>query len=399
MFDIRKIYKKEGFLLIARLMQISILLTVLILAFFVLERDLVAHMDFTSYYTSASILKNKMGNLFYDIPTQLSFQKSYFDTNSIAVPYKNLPLLAVLFIPFSYFPLTVSYKLFVLVNITLLVVSAKLLSRHFSSFDERFVHLLVFLFFPALIAILMGQVSLLTLILWIFIFQALKSKKAFLLGVLTALLLNKLQFLVFFPFAFILTKDKRKFLFSFSLVTLAILAISEVIVGWQGLVDYPQFLIETESARYGSEVLSQTTVSSAIHYLAYIFKIDFLNSVAVYAVNFLIFLIPIVLFVKNYRKMPLEGSFSIATFLTLAFMPHGWEYTLVITLVPVFCLLAAIHKGKNERINRIRILLVLFIFLLWTFRFWAAPFWTGISLAVLGSTLLIYAKRLPLFKI
>ena len=394
MFNIRKIFKEKKLFLIARSVQVAILLTIIILAFFILERDLITHMDFVSFYTAANIIKNKTGNLLYDISTQQLFQGNYFDTSVYLVPFRNLPLLALFFIPLTFLPLLSAYKVFVIVNIGLLIFSAKLLSRYFKSFDGRITNVFVFLFFPALIAVLVGQISLLILILWIFIFQALKNKKAFILGILTALLLNKLQFLVFFPFVFLLTSDKRRFLSGFFFSALVILVISTAIVGWQGIIAYPQFLRETETAHYGTEIMSQITLFSAIHYFAYIFKINFLNNVAVFATNFFLFLIPLAFFIKNYRKMSLETNFSVATFLTLAFMIHAWEYALVIILVPVFCLLKAIYREKNKQINRIRSLLILFLFLMWTFRFWAAPFWVGITLFVLGSILLIYPKKI-----
>ncbi|MBU0569264.1 DUF2029 domain-containing protein, partial [Patescibacteria group bacterium] len=197
--------------LIFKAVQLSMIGAILVYAFFLIDKDMLRRLDLVSYITGARILQSDSRDLLYNIATQQKFQAEITTSNLQLLPFRNPPFLALVFIPLAKLPIGLSYKILVLVNLFLLFVSALFLTKEFAKFNFSFVYGLSLLFWPAIIGILTGQISILLFILWIGIYKTLKSGNSALVGVLIALLFNKIQFVTIALFAFFLSKKKKEF--------------------------------------------------------------------------------------------------------------------------------------------------------------------------------------------
>ena len=75
--------------------------------------------DFISYLTGGQIVRKGAGRMIYDIKTQTEHQMDVIAPYSreTVLPFKGPPFLGLFFIPFTFFPLIVGFRLFAIFNI------------------------------------------------------------------------------------------------------------------------------------------------------------------------------------------------------------------------------------------------------------------------------------------
>jgi alpha-1,2-mannosyltransferase len=300
-------------------------------------------------------------------------------------PFRNTPTVALLFLPVAFFPIALSYKIFIVINTLLVLVFIKLFSREFPELKRSAVFFISLCFFPTVITIVIGQISFILLLLWFYLLKSLKNKQSLLCGILCALLFNKLQYLLFVPFVFILSSNRKKFLKGFFTTFTIQLLISIVLVGWQGIIKYPAFLLETESPFYASDVYSQMTLSSAIYFVKGTLG---LANLSVNLINALFYLLFFLIFIKYHHGRSYVENFSVATFFTLALVPHAWEYNLVFVLIPLFYILGSVIRGGRKN-KKLKIALFTLVYLSSTFRFFTYPFLISFVMIAVGMILLL----------
>src|SRR3989344_1427591 len=95
--------------------------------------------DFISMLTGAKMLISGDGQRLYDAGVQLQYQGRIFDTfgfvreNNNFLPFLNLPVLAVFFIPFTYLPFFIAYKIYVILLSLVLFLISYLIPRYFKN--------------------------------------------------------------------------------------------------------------------------------------------------------------------------------------------------------------------------------------------------------------------------
>ena len=100
----------------------------------------------------------------------------------------------------------------------------------------------MFAFFPVIMALLQGQDSILLLFLYGLAFSALSTGRAFVAGVCLALALFKFQLVL--PFVVVLLVRRQwKAVAGFSFAAFVLLLVSAAVVGWNGVMAYPRFVL------------------------------------------------------------------------------------------------------------------------------------------------------------
>jgi hypothetical protein len=166
--------------------------------------------DFTQFYCAAQMVRRGLGSSLYNLRTQLEFQSRVVP---VQVFYNHPPFEALLFVPFTYVPYRAAYMLWTITSLGLLIIAVLLIQARtgLTSSILRFTKVradvglvtAVFLTFaPATTCLLLGQDSMLMLVIYSLAFVLLKRGSDFLAGCVLACGLFKFQLIL--PFALIL---------------------------------------------------------------------------------------------------------------------------------------------------------------------------------------------------
>ena len=206
--------------------------------------------DFASFYAAGRAVQQGQGRELYRYETQREFQKE-FPSRSVPLLFYHPPFQLPLFLPLAWLPFGWAYGVWLVVS-ALLVAGLGFL-RHpedewrpppdWTSAVPRMVA--AFAFFPVFLALLQGQDS--VLLLWFFClaFLALRRGMDFEAGCFLGLGLFKFQFVL--PFLVVMALRKKwRLLLAVSLVAALLLGLSALMVGWQGVVEYVDFVRQVD---------------------------------------------------------------------------------------------------------------------------------------------------------
>jgi hypothetical protein len=217
--------------------------------FFSLRREIATgYPDFTIFYTAGRCIYEGRGRQLYDLETQLALQRSFAPEvkhRESALPFNHPPFEALLFAPLAGLPYFMAYLVWAIFNIALIVGFWTLLRPRLPSLNSLLPGLpllAMFAFFPVIMALLQGQDSILLLFLYGLAFSALATGRAFLAGLFLGLALFKFQLVL--PFVFVLLVRRQwKAVVGFSFTAFVLLLVSAAVVGWNGVMAYPEFVL------------------------------------------------------------------------------------------------------------------------------------------------------------
>jgi hypothetical protein len=205
--------------------------------------------DFAVYYTAATILSEGLGHQLYVGHVQSDVQKRFtgqLPTRLGPLPYIHPPTEALLFVPLTWLPFREAFVLWDLLNIAMLFGVAFLLRSEVGALrlipPWEFV-LVSMAFFPVFESLLQGQDSILQLLFCVLAWKALQKNADVLAGCWFALGAFKFQLMVPIVLLFVVWKHRRVLL-GFAAVSAVLALISIGLVGWQGLLHYPIFVLQ-----------------------------------------------------------------------------------------------------------------------------------------------------------
>ncbi|KKQ42530.1 MAG: hypothetical protein US60_C0016G0008 [Microgenomates group bacterium GW2011_GWC1_37_8] len=313
--------------------------------------------DYKSYITGAKIILGGERNNLYTIETQEKYQKEIFKNDQIILPFRMLPLFAFIFIPFSFASLTLGYRIYYLLNILLAIVCVILFSKFFEGRKLDYL-LLVFIFFPLVANIIFAQIIIILMILYLLVLLFFKKDRYLAGGVLSSVLINKPHFLIFILFLFLMSKRKIKFLTGLFLGLVVMITFSLSVVGFEGFLSYPGFLLRTENTYYGGDIVKMISVPSVI---SFILK-SRMSIIMIYLINLFILLSFTIYFFSKSRGKNIELLSSSSTLAALAFLPHSWYHDLTFMLISIAYILKIIKLEKSKEVKIIlNILLVILV--------------------------------------
>jgi len=326
--------------------------------FFLMNPTLIAGSDFVSYRTGAEILLGEDRKNLYDISTQAKYQKEELDLLGRKVlPFRNPSPIALLFMPFAFLPEIWAYRLFAIANLAILVFAVQLFGKSIFRKPNQYIYWVALTFWPVISTIITGQISILLLVLFAYMYIFLETNKPFQLGIVSSLLLLKPQYVIFLPFLFLLTNLKGKYLKGLFLGGLMLLLLTVLISGVEFLWRYPKFLMATESPTYGSHIKSYVGFSSFLQNIGTNFN---LPSYLPFILNAMAYFFMLFIFARYVRKKNLGLLYSSAIIFTLIFSIHTWIHDLVLLLIPMFVIL---QKMTEKSVKGKKILFALFLIL------------------------------------
>jgi hypothetical protein len=219
-------------------------------------REIPIRTDFSIFYTAGKIVAEHRGQQLYDYELQESVQRSSIrrgaQKSDCILPYNHPPFEALLFVPLSSVPYLPAYLVWVGFNLGLLIVAGITIRRHLSLLRAAplWLWLLACLAYsPIFITLMLGQDSILLLLCYGLAWVALVKKSDFAAGAWLGLGLCKYHLVLPFMLRFVLER-RAKVIAGFLTVAVILGLISFAVVGGQGIVSYPRFLLNSErSAR------------------------------------------------------------------------------------------------------------------------------------------------------
>ena len=332
--------------LLATSLFIYAVLIVFIYCYYFTRPYFLIQTDLVSFLTGAKIVSDGKSDLLYNTSTQLTYQNSLVSEygKKLLLPFRNLPMMASLYQPLLSLNLRDSFLLVFFLN-TLLLLVFYLVFIHFYPELKRYKYLffLTLLFYPSASNLIVGQYTPLILLTLLCVYLSIKSEKAFLTGFATSILAFKSQYLLFLLFSLILTKDKRRyFLGAFVGLTLFLLLNIVAARGINPILDYPKFILETESSAYGSRPYQMFTLTGVIKQF-----FPKISSLVAIAINLFLYTLSVLFLFKMRATKDLEAIFSVGIVLTVLFSVHALAHDLLVLLIPLFLYLASEKKGSG----------------------------------------------------
>ncbi|MGA8491295.1 MAG: glycosyltransferase family 87 protein [Terriglobales bacterium] len=165
-----------------------------------------------------------------------------------ALPYNHPPFEAVFFVPFAYLSYTSAFAAWTLANLAILISLPFMLRPqllHLQNYSLVFWLVASLGFFPIFFALLQGQDAILLLFLYALAFVCLKKNRDVAAGGWLAFGLFKPHLIL--PFVFLLLVQRRKkVLYGFFPIAAMLALVSTVIVGWEGMLQYPRYVLHLE---------------------------------------------------------------------------------------------------------------------------------------------------------
>ncbi len=215
------------------------------------EEILKGYSDFAIYYCAGSIVRQGLGHQLYDETTQFRVQQEFAPEVPIrrgALPYTHPPIEALFFAPLSYLSYAQAFVLWDVLSIAMLVALPFLVRPclpQLQYYSPLLWILASLAFFPIFFALVQGQDAILLLFVYAMAFVSLKNQWPALAGGFLALGLFKFHLVL--PFVFLLlVQRRRKILFGFVPVAIALALVSAFIVGVNGLISYPRYVLHLE---------------------------------------------------------------------------------------------------------------------------------------------------------
>ncbi|HSX39715.1 MAG TPA: glycosyltransferase family 87 protein [Candidatus Saccharimonadales bacterium] len=301
-------------------------------------------MDLLPQLVGADIVRTGEGHFLYNEATQLGYQLSLMGNHprTWLLPFRNLPLVAVLFIPLSLFSHHVAYVALMLINCVFLFLTSFVLFRN--NFKKVAIYFLFFLAYPPVfVCLIYGQFNCVLLFVVALSYVLLKNKSdGLLLGFLSALLALKINFLLFLPYLFLLSKHKAKFTLG-SLLSLSLqFLISLYIVGIGFIFEYPKFVLHTENAKYG------TLITHSFSLYPVLAKLFATTDISLLLLLDLVLIILSLLIFHFLRKNDIEIKFSLGIVLTLLLAFHVQIQDLTLLVIPLIVLIDRVPRIANK---------------------------------------------------
>jgi hypothetical protein len=207
------------------------------------------HPDFTVFYTAGTILRQGLGHQLYSKKLQYEVQQPYAGHIAFRrgpLPYIHPPFEATIFVPLSRLPYQWAFAVWDLASVAALFGVAELLRRSAPSLRLIAPWKLAvgsIAFFPVFACLLEGQDSILLLLLCTLAFYALKRELDLLGGCWLALAAFKFQFIIPIVLLFIIWK-RRRIALGFVAVGSVLVLASVGLVGLEGLLQYPKYVLQ-----------------------------------------------------------------------------------------------------------------------------------------------------------
>jgi hypothetical protein len=216
--------------------------------------------DFAIYYRAGIMVRRGLGRRLYDDTTQVEIQREFSPEHVSrfgALPYNHPAFEAVLFVPFTYVSYPLAFVLWDVTNLVMVGTLPFLLRPHLRELQNYTWPLWVLTslaFFPIFAALLQGQDAILLLFLYALALLSLKKDRDAFAGSWLAIGLFKPHLIL--PFVLLLLlQGRKKILYGFVPMAVALTLISTAIAGGEVLKLYPAYVAHLEQTLAGGAIV------------------------------------------------------------------------------------------------------------------------------------------------
>jgi Glycosyltransferase family 87 len=296
-------------------------------------------LDFSEFYAAAQMVREGQGKSLYDLTVQAQFQSKLAAVHAY---YLRPSFEILLFLPFTYVNYRTAYTLWTLINLALLVVVVSLIesrtkvslavSQYAKIRADAGLVLVIFLTFaPTTTCLLIGQDSILILLVYTIVFVMLRLGAEFRAG--CALACGLFKFHLIIPFVIILLLRRRwPALKGFAAVGSLLILITIAISGVGVLREYPRVLLFDSAHRQIMGFNPEFTPN--VRGLLYLLE----KGRQLYLFSWLTVIFSVLALLwaaKNWRDDRFEWSFSASLLATLLASYHLYNYDLTLLLLPI----------------------------------------------------------------
>jgi hypothetical protein len=212
-----------------------------------LPSAMMGNADFRNCYSSAVLMMSGAGHQLYDYEAQKRVQDQLISGYPIPMPYVHPSYEVLLFAPLAFLSYKNAFLSWLGVNLIFLLICHRMLTNRLWRLHGIW-HWFPFLFLigfpPITAALIQGQDSMLTLMLFAFALIALESGKNFTAGILVGLASYKFQLILPIVCLFLLWRNWR-FILGTCSSAFATVAGSAFVSGIRSLLSYPRYVQET----------------------------------------------------------------------------------------------------------------------------------------------------------
>jgi hypothetical protein len=297
-------------------------------------------LDFSEFYGAAQMVRQGHGKDLYDLDLQAEFQSRVAAVHAV---YLRPPFETLLFVPLTYVSYRTAYTLWTLANVAFLALAAFLIESRTGialaiaqytriRADWGLILVIFLTFAPTTTCLLLGQDSILMLLIYVSVFVLMREGADFRAGCLLACGLFKFHLVV--PFAAILLfRRKWAALGGFAAIASGLVVLSVAISGPRILREYPRVLFFDSTHRQMMGFHPDFTPN--IHGFLYLIAKNVLSASLLGCLVALFSLLALCWAAKNWRNDRFGFSFSGSLVATLLASYHLYNYDLVLVLLPV----------------------------------------------------------------
>jgi hypothetical protein len=301
------------------------------------------YIDFRAFYTAGSMVR--MGNAaqLYDYATEQRFQSALVRPETRALPFMPPPFTALPFAPLSLLSFWHAYFAFAIVNMVLLLACIALLRPFLTALSARWKlapALLILSFRPAAIALLMGQLSIMLLLICCGAFVCLRRDRNVAAGLIFSLALMKFQIALPVAVLFLLWRQWR-FIAGFLTGSAVLTALSIYLVGMPGFVAYLHSLFSMTSSVTADRAI-QLHFAILPEQMPNLYGLLFTLTGGAAWSHMLILAVSVVLFAWTALQRP-SLPLALCTAMLVSYHLFFYDYTLLLLPLP----LLADHALRN----------------------------------------------------
>ncbi|MCC6931920.1 MAG: DUF2029 domain-containing protein [Deltaproteobacteria bacterium] len=304
--------------------------------------------DFVQYWAAWNIVKS--GGNPYDIPTMLSMQNSLGRLGDYPLMMYNPPWLLTLLSPILSFDFSYSVAIFLAFNVLLIILQAKILSSaYLEKLDQKklpIVLLLMLTFPPLLVALYLGQVSIILSLACIAVYWGLTKHHYPITGVSLSILTIKPQlfFLLFLLILWWSVQNKNYKILIVASLFLAGLLCFLLLQSTTLLFQWVDFVRSETLMKYASGTFPgflSFVIFPGSHSLGLLYGITFLPSLLV-SVGFLLYCI-----IKQ-PSINWETMYPSILCISIFTAPYGWFFDFTALILVYVLLIFDLIGGKRR---------------------------------------------------
>lgn len=320
--------------------------------------------DFPIYYMAGRLVREGRGAVLYDGNVQYKSQLEFalIPQPEDLKPFNHPAFEALLFVPFTFLPFWQAYLAWTALSLTMLLAAVLLLKRlpRIRELPPALLGLASVAFFPVFMGLLMGQDTVLLLLLFTLALTCLYRGSDVAAGVCLAGGLFRPHMVL--PMLLLLAARRWRILFGFLPTAMVLAGISVAILGWGGPAAYVRFVLQGEHPHTGFLPRHLPTLRGLISVLPGIKDSHWLAGILILVSSLVV--LAVAMFRIHKGQDSVGHSFCLAGVTTLLVSFHAFSYDLTMLLpLVLFMLSAAIGREEVQHGSVVRLLPLFVLFL------------------------------------